>query len=110
MPTITILGLGPGDAALLTRAAWDLLQATDVLYLRTAIHPTVASLPARIELRPFDALYESAHDFGAIYNQIAATLIERAHGGEEVIYAVPRHPLVGEATTRRLGALGRERR
>jgi tetrapyrrole methylase family protein/MazG family protein len=108
MPTITILGLGPGDAALLTRAAWDLLQATDVLYLRTAIHPTVASLPARIELRPFDALYEAADDFSAIYDQIAAALIERAHGGEQVVYAVPGHPLIAEATTRRLLALARE--
>ena len=109
MPTITILGLGPGDAALLTRAAWDLLQATDVLYLRTAIHPTVAALPARIELRPFDALYEAADDFGAIYDRIAAALIERASGGEQVVYAVPGHPLVAEATTRRLLVLARER-
>src|SRR5947209_20611443 len=94
MSTITILGLGPGDAGLLTRAAWELLQATDLLYLRTAIHPTVAALPARIELRPFDALYESAQEFGAIYNRIADELIERALHGEAIVYAVPGHPLV----------------
>jgi len=109
MPTITILGLGPGDAALLTQAAWNLLENTDVLYLRTAIHPTVAALPKRIELRPFDALYESAAEFGAIYERIAAELVERAQGGEAVIYAVPGHPLVAEATTRRLLALARAR-
>jgi tetrapyrrole methylase family protein/MazG family protein len=109
MPTITILGLGPGDATLLTRAAWELLEHTDVLYLRTAIHPTVAGLPARIELRSFDALYEEAADFGAIYERIAAELIERAQSGEPVVYAVPGHPLVAEATTRRLLALARER-
>ena len=109
MSTITILGLGPGDAGLLTRAAWELLQATDVLYLRTAVHPTVAALPARIELRPFDALYESAQEFGAIYNRIADELIERALHGEAIVYAVPGHPLVAEATTRRLLALARER-
>jgi len=107
--TITILGLGPGDATLLTRAAWELLERTDVLYLRTAIHPTVAALPARIELRPFDALYEEAADFGTIYERIAAELIERAQAGEPVVYAVPGHPLVAEATTRRLLALARER-
>jgi tetrapyrrole methylase family protein/MazG family protein len=106
--TITILGLGPGDATLLTRAAWELLERTDVLYLRTAIHPTVAALPARIELRSFDALYEEAADFGAIYEHIAAELIERAQSGEPVVYAVPGHPLVAEATTRRLLALARE--
>jgi tetrapyrrole methylase family protein/MazG family protein len=109
MSTITILGLGPGDAALLTRQGWDLLQATSVLYLRTAVHPTVAALPAHLELRPFDALYESAGAFGEVYEQIAADLVERAGAGEDVLYAVPGHPLVAEATTRRLLALARER-
>src|SRR5262245_3873460 len=74
LAAITILGLGPGDAELLTRAAWELLQTTRVLYLRTAIHPTVAALPASIELRSFDALYETAEDFSAIYERIAAEL------------------------------------
>ncbi|HET9221557.1 MAG TPA: nucleoside triphosphate pyrophosphohydrolase [Roseiflexaceae bacterium] len=109
MAAITILGLGPGDAALLTRAAWDLLQSTRVLYLRTAIHPTVAQLPPSIELRSFDVLYEEADDFGAIYERIAAELVECAQQGEEVVYAVPGHPLVAEATTQRLLALARER-
>jgi tetrapyrrole methylase family protein / MazG family protein len=109
MSTITILGLGPGDAALLTRAAWELIERTEVLYLRTAIHPTVAALPASIELRPFDALYESAANFDAVYEQIAAELVERALAGEAVVYAVPGHPLVAEATTRRVLALARAR-
>ncbi len=109
MATITILGLGPGDAALLTRQAWDLLQRARVLYLRTAIHPTVAELPAHLELRPFDALYESAGAFGEVYDQIAADLVARAGAGEDVLYAVPGHPLVAEATTRRLLALAAER-
>ena len=105
MSTITILGLGPGDAALLTRQAWDVLQSARVLYLRTAIHPTVAELPAHLELRPFDTLYESAGAFGEVYDQIAADLVARAGAGEDVLYAVPGHPLVAEATTRRLLAL-----
>jgi tetrapyrrole methylase family protein/MazG family protein len=109
MSTITILGLGPGDAALLTREAWDTLQQTQVLYLRTAVHPTVAELPGHLELRAFDALYEAAGIFGDIYERIAAELIERAVAGERVAYAVPGHPLVAEATTRRLLALARER-
>jgi tetrapyrrole methylase family protein/MazG family protein len=109
MATITILGLGPGDAALLTRQAWDLLQSARVLYLRTAIHPTVAELPVHLELRPFDALYESAGAFGEVYDQIAADLVARAAAGEDVLFAVPGHPLVAEATTRRLLALAAER-
>jgi tetrapyrrole methylase family protein/MazG family protein len=109
MSTITILGLGPGDVALLTRQAWDMLQSARVLYLRTAIHPTVAELPAHLDLRPFDALYESAGAFGEVYDQIAADLVARAGAGEDVLYAVPGHPLVAEATTRRLLALAGER-
>jgi tetrapyrrole methylase family protein / MazG family protein len=109
MPTITILGLGPGNAGLLTRQAWELLQATRVLYLRTAVHPTVAALPQHLELRAFDALYESAGAFGEIYDRIAAELVEQASAGEDLVYAVPGHPLVAEATTRRLLALARER-
>jgi tetrapyrrole methylase family protein/MazG family protein len=107
--TITIVGLGPGDTALLTREAWAIVESARVLYLRTAIHPTVAALPAHVELRPFDELYESAGAFGDIYDQIAADLVERASGGEAVLYAVPGHPLVAEATTRRLLALARAR-
>ena len=109
MATITILGLGPGNAALLTRQAWELLQSARVLYLRTAIHPTVAGLPAHLELRPFDAMYESAGAFGEVYAQIAADLAARAAAGEDVLYAVPGHPLVAEATTRRLLSLAAER-
>ncbi|HJZ50464.1 MAG TPA: nucleoside triphosphate pyrophosphohydrolase [Roseiflexaceae bacterium] len=109
MGTITILGLGPGDAVLLTRQAWELLHSARVLYLRTAVHPTVAELPKHLELRPFDALYESAGAFGDIYEQIAADLVARAVAGEDVLYAVPGHPLIAEATTRRLLALARER-
>jgi tetrapyrrole methylase family protein/MazG family protein len=109
MAQITIIGLGPGDAALLTRQAWDLLAHTRVLYLRTAIHPTVAALPQHLELRPFDALYEHADAFGEIYEQIATDLVGRASTGEDVVYAVPGHPLVAEASTRRLLALARER-
>ena len=109
LATITIVGLGPGDAGLITRQAWELLAQTRVLYLRTAIHPTVAALPAQLELRAFDALYQSAGAFGEVYERIVAELLDRAAAGEEVVYAVPGHPLVAEATTRRLLARARER-
>ena len=107
--TITIVGLGPGDAGLITRAAWDAIGAAGTLYLRTAVHPTVASLPPHLELRPFDELYEAAADFGEVYGRIAADLVARAVAGEALVYAVPGHPLVAESTTRRLLALARER-
>jgi tetrapyrrole methylase family protein / MazG family protein len=108
-PSITVVGLGPGDASLITRGAWQAIERAEVLYLRTAVHPTVAALPPHLELRPFDALYETAAGFAQVYAQIAAELVARAEAGEPVVYAVPGHPLVAEATTRHLLALARER-
>lgn len=109
MATLTILGLGPGDAGLLTAEAIKHLQQIDTLTLRTRIHPTVEQLPAHLTLRSFDDLYETAVDFGTIYQQIAAELVERAAGGEAITYAVPGHPLVAEATTRHIRQLAARR-
>ena len=41
---ITIIGLGPGDAGLITRQAWHLLSAADTVYLRTGRHPAGTQL------------------------------------------------------------------
>lgn len=106
---ITIIGLGPGDPGLVTRAAWELLTTARPLYLRTAVHPTIAALPPDAVARSFDALYEQADSFDAVYARIAAELIERASAGESVVYAVPGDPLVAEATTRHLLRTARER-
>lgn len=109
MPSITILGLGPGDARLLTAEAQTHLRAIAQLTLRTRIHPTVDQLPPRLELRSFDHLYETVMDFAAIYDQIADDVVGRAANGEDVTYAVPGHPLVAEATTRRIRELAQKR-
>ncbi len=109
MSTITIIGLGPGDAGLITRSAWDALQAASVLYLRTAIHPTVAALPSHLELRTFDSYYQNASDFAAVYTAIAEQLVTHAATGEDVLYAVPGDPLTAEATTRHIRTLARQR-
>lgn len=109
MTRLTIMGLGPGDARLLTLEARDHLQAIGRLVLRTTIHPTVRQLPPHLQLESFDALYESAPDFDTIYRTIATTLLERVARGEELTYAVPGHPLVAEATTRQLLSAARAR-
>jgi tetrapyrrole methylase family protein/MazG family protein len=105
--TLTVLGLGPGDPALLTEAATTHLRALERLVLRTTVHPTVPSLPRHLEIESFDALYEQADSFEAIYYEIVQRLLQRVRAGEAVTYAVPGHPLVAEATTRRLLAAAR---
>ncbi len=106
--TVTILGLGPGNPAHLTREAWDLLVAADELYLRTARHPTVAALPAHLSLHSFDDLYETAADFATLYEAIAGQVVALGRRPQGVIYAVPGHPLVGESSVQRILARARQ--
>ncbi len=98
MGTITIVGLGPGDLHHLTCEAWDVLQEGHEIWLRTKRHPTVVGLPAHPDIHSFDYLYEEADDFSQVYGTIADRVLELGRRPEGVIYAVPGHPLVGEAT------------
>ncbi len=96
--TITIVGLGPGDPHHLTREAWAVLKAASEVWLRTEHHPTVAGLPPHLTLHSFDYLYEEAKDFPQVYTAIAGEVLRLGQRPEGVIYAVPGHPLMGEAT------------
>lgn len=109
MPSITIVGLGPGDPGALTRSAFEVLTAAEEVFLRTRRHPTVAALPAHLTLRDFDDLYEREPDFGAVYAAITAEVLRLGARPEGVIYAVPGHPLVAEETVQRILAGARER-
>lgn len=99
MPHITIVGLGPGDPGLLTRAAWDTLTAASEVWLRTREHPVVAALPEHLAVHSFDAVYAGADDFDAVYREIARQVLALGGRAEGVVYAVPGDPAVGEATT-----------
>lgn len=106
--SITLIGLGPGDPSHLTRQAWDLLCQAEEVYLRTARHPTVADLPPRLVRHSFDDLYETLEDFGAVYDAIAARVVELGKRPQGVLYAVPGHPMVGEASVQRVLALAQK--
>lgn len=95
--TITIVGLGPGDAGLITIQAWHLLSAADTVYLRTARHPAVDGLPARIKRHAFDEIYQTAERFDEVYRQIAEEVL-RIGTERDILYAVPGNPFVGETT------------
>jgi tetrapyrrole methylase family protein/MazG family protein len=100
--TITIVGLGPGDALQITREAWQVLAMADEVYLRTEHHPTVKDLPDHLALHTFDHFYEQAQSFDEVYDNIAAEVIRLGQRPQGVIYAVPGHPLVGESTVTRI--------
>jgi tetrapyrrole methylase family protein/MazG family protein len=98
---ITVVGLGPGDPELLTLRARDTLMAAPTVWCRTLRHPTVAGLALPGTVRGFDDIYETHARFEDVYAAIVARLLELAAVGD-VVYAVPGHPLVGEATVREL--------
>ncbi len=99
---ITIVGLGPGDAALLTVGARDAIGGADEVWLRTRRHPTVAGLPEGPTYHSFDDVYEREPSFKAVYEAIVERVLELGARARGIVYAVPGHPLFGEATVRTL--------
>ena len=99
MAKITVVGLGPGHAGLITRESWALMKQAEHLVLRTKIHPTVAALDeAGISYTTYDGFYEEATDFETLYRSIAADLLKKAVAWGELVYVVPGSPLVAERT------------
>lgn len=104
---IDVVGLGPGPARYLTLESRDLLLAGPV-YLRTAVHPTIAELKTwGCRYSSFDSLYEAAADFDSLYLQIVEQLISEAKAQGQIVYAVPGNPLVAETTVTHLLAAAR---
>ena len=108
MPGITILGLGPGNPAQLTREAWDLLTNAEEIWLRTRQHPIVAALPSTLKLNSFDYLYENGESFEQVYDAIVENVLELGRRPQGVIYAVPGHPFVAESSAPRIVRLAQE--
>jgi tetrapyrrole methylase family protein/MazG family protein len=94
---IVVVGLGPGDPALLTEGARVAIErvAAPARFLRTSVHPS-AHLVAGATT--FDHRYESSDTFEQVYRGIADDLIAAADEHGEVLYAVPGSPRVLERT------------
>ena len=105
---MTVVGLGPGSADLLTLEAWQVLAHAPEVYLRTKRHPTVPDLPLGPRYQSFDDLYENGGTFAEVYEQIAQQILTLARRPQGVVYAVPGHPLVAETTVHRLLALAQQ--
>ncbi len=100
---ITIVGLGPGDGRFLTREAWEILTTASMVYLRTSRHPAVDDLPTNLPRTSFDHIYDTAASFEEVYTAIVAELLQLGQQ-QDICYAVPGHPFVGESTVTRLVA------
>jgi tetrapyrrole methylase family protein / MazG family protein len=94
---IVAVGLGPAGEDHLSAYARRLLDSASTARLRTRRHPAADAFP-RIE--SFDALYDEASDFDALYARIADELVELAERdvSDTAVYAVPGSPMVAERT------------
>jgi tetrapyrrole methylase family protein/MazG family protein len=98
-PGVTIIGLGPGNPELLSRQAWKLLSSAEEVYLRTKMHPSVSGFPKGLKVYSFDHFYEQDIAFEDVYAKITASILALGQRKIGVIYAVPGHPFIAEATT-----------
>lgn len=112
---IVVVGLGPGRWEDLTLEARDVLLAASTVVCRTLRHPTVDALRSQrpdLALDSFDALYDSAPSFAELYPRMVERLFELAAAqdvGQPLVYAVPGHPLIAEASVRMLRERAPER-
>lgn len=106
---LSIVGLGPGVVTSLSVGTLDRLKSAARILLRTGRHPAVEELSGMgLKFDTFDYLYEKYDDFGRVYAEIASAVIKEAERAP-VVFAVPGHPLVGEASVVELLKLAEER-
>lgn len=96
MGSITVVGLGPGDPGQMTLKARETLEGAGRLFLRTEIHPTTSAMRKwGLRWESFDSLYQQGASFADVYARITERLLSEA-ATQDVVYAVPGHPLVAE--------------
>ncbi|MGL5151980.1 MAG: nucleoside triphosphate pyrophosphohydrolase [Clostridium sp.] len=107
---INIIGLGPGAPEALTIGAIKTIQKSKNVFFRTEKHPTVQYLEGEgIEFKTFDNYYETGTSFDEVYQNIAQDIVNKYNEFEELVYAVPGHPLVAERSVLNLIELCKEK-
>ncbi len=93
---ITIIGLGPsGLDHLDERQRSSLADPSNVVILRTLLHPGAAALAEMRHVESCDDLYEQYTEFDSLYSAIVDRVLAAASKGP-VVYAVPGSAAVGE--------------
>jgi tetrapyrrole methylase family protein / MazG family protein len=105
-PVITVVGLGPAGADLVTAGTLDAIAAHEHRYLRTTRHPAASVVRQAVS---FDDVYERAERLDDVYPAIVAELVAAATTHGAVLYAVPGSPAVAERTVELLRAEPRVR-
>ena len=96
---VVVVGLGPGDARLVSVATVEAIAASTVRFVRTSRHPSASLVsPAT----PFDYLYDGADSIDDVYAGVVEALVAAAVAHGAVLYAVPGSPFVAERTVEQL--------
>jgi len=100
-PLVTVVGLGPGPAGLVTRETLDAIASAKSRFLRTRHHPSASLVGDAVS---FDDEYERHDTFAEVYAAIAERVATAALRDGSALYAVPGSPGVLEDGVRRLCA------
>jgi tetrapyrrole methylase family protein/MazG family protein len=104
MSRVVVVGLGPGDADLMTVGTVDAIASVAMRFVRTSRHPAAAAVP---NAASFDAVYDAAAAMDDVYEGIVDRLVQASSRHGEVLYAVPGSPAVAERTVELLLVDGR---
>ncbi|TDQ34222.1 nucleoside triphosphate pyrophosphohydrolase [Aureibacillus halotolerans] len=100
---IRIAGLGAHDPSQMTIGVYETLLNAPALYMRTLQHPSATMIAEKRDtVYSFDEIYESADQFEEVYEAITARLLSEVKEKHDIVYAVPGHPLVAEASVKQL--------
>lgn len=105
---INLLGLGLGDPYLLTREAWEWLQAAPEIVLRARNNPIVHTLPATTQVISFDSLFDQDEPVAEVIGKIVDHILELGKRPQGVTFAVPGHPLEADIVCAELMILARK--
>jgi tetrapyrrole methylase family protein/MazG family protein len=92
-PRITVVGLGPAGADLLTAGTLAAIDRVPHRFLRTRRHPAAAAVSDALD---FDEVYDAASSLEDVYATIVEAVVAAALERGEVLYAVPGSPVVAE--------------
>ncbi|HET6872104.1 MAG TPA: SAM-dependent methyltransferase, partial [Sporolactobacillaceae bacterium] len=99
---IKVVGLGSGELNQLSLGIYKELKKAQHLFIRTADHPMIEDLREEgLTFQTFDDIYEKHETFEGVYDEIVAFLLNKGED-QEVVYAVPGHPMVAEKTVQLL--------
>lgn len=96
MNKVYIIGLGPSDINNISIKSLMYMKKNIPIFLRTKDHPIVKDLKEEnINFKTFDEYYLDTVSFDDVYEKIVGTLVKEVKKND-IIYAVPGHPLVAE--------------